>query len=54
MQITDKIEITNEDNMALMSRYENNYFELAIVDPPYGIEMAKTINIKNTKKNMSI
>jgi len=29
--------ITNEDNMELMSRYEDNYFELAIVDPPYGI-----------------
>lgn len=23
--------------MALMSRYEDNYFDLAIVDPPYGI-----------------
>jgi len=29
--------ITNEDNMELMSRYEDNYFDLAIVDPPYGI-----------------
>ena len=29
--------ITNEDNMHLMSRYEDNYFDLAIVDPPYGI-----------------
>jgi site-specific DNA-methyltransferase (adenine-specific) len=28
--------ITNEDNMALMSRYPDNYFDLAIVDPPYG------------------
>ncbi len=23
--------------MELMSRYEDNYFDLAIVDPPYGI-----------------
>ena len=37
MQITDKIQITNEDNMELMSRYPDNYFDLAIVDPPYGI-----------------
>lgn len=37
MNITDKIQITNEDNMALMSRYPDNYFDLAIVDPPYGI-----------------
>ena len=41
MKITDKIEITNEDNMALMSRYPDNYFDLAIVDPPYGIERFK-------------
>ena len=31
------IQITNEDNMELMARYEDNYFDLAIVDPPYGI-----------------
>jgi site-specific DNA-methyltransferase (adenine-specific) len=29
------ITITNEDNMALMARYPDNYFDLAIVDPPY-------------------
>lgn len=29
--------ITNEDCMDLMARYEDNYFDLAIVDPPYGI-----------------
>jgi site-specific DNA-methyltransferase (adenine-specific) len=29
--------ITNESNMELMSRYEDNHFDLAIVDPPYGI-----------------
>ena len=37
MKITDKITITNEDNMELMARYPDNYFDLAIVDPPYGI-----------------
>ena len=37
MKWSDKIEVTNEDNMELMSRYPDNYFELAIVDPPYGI-----------------
>ena len=31
------INITNEDNMELMSRYEDKHFDLAIVDPPYGI-----------------
>ena len=37
MKVTDKITITNEDNMALMARYPDNYFDLAIADPPYGI-----------------
>lgn len=32
--------ITNEDNMLLMARYPDNYFDLAIVDPPYGINAA--------------
>ena len=30
------LKITCEDNMELMSRYPDNYFDLAIVDPPYG------------------
>jgi site-specific DNA-methyltransferase (adenine-specific) len=29
--------ITNEDNMELMARYKDNHFDLAIVDPPYGL-----------------
>ena len=37
MKVTEKITITNEDNMQLMARYPDKYFELAIVDPPYGI-----------------
>ncbi len=39
--------ITNEDNMALMARYPDKYFDLAIVDPPYGINA----DIKNNGKN---
>ena len=31
------LNITNEDNIELMARYPDNYFDLAIVDPPYGI-----------------
>jgi site-specific DNA-methyltransferase (adenine-specific) len=30
-------QVTNEDCMELMSRYPDKYFELAIVDPPYGL-----------------
>lgn len=36
--------ITNEDNMDLMARYSDNFFDLAIVDPPYGIGIDKHIN----------
>lgn len=35
------IQITNEDNMALMARYPDKFFDLAIVDPPYGIGFDK-------------
>ena len=38
---SDKITVTNEDNMQLMARYPDNYFDLAIVDPPYGLERFK-------------
>ena len=43
------INITNEDCMKLMSRYEDNHFDLAIVDPPYGIGLrfSKGKQIKN-------
>lgn len=44
MKVTDKITITNECNMELMARYPDNYFELAIVDPPYGIGADKAQN----------
>jgi len=39
--MTENIKISNEDNMTLMARYEDNYFDLAIVDPPYGINANK-------------
>ena len=34
---TPKSEVFNEDCMVLMSRYPDKYFDLAVVDPPYGI-----------------
>ncbi len=45
--------ITNEDNMQLMARYEDNHFDLAIVDPPYGIGISgqKKVIAKNKKHN---
>ena len=50
MQVTEKIYIENCDNMQLMARYPDNYFDLAIVDPPYGINMSKTVGIGIGKK----
>jgi site-specific DNA-methyltransferase (adenine-specific) len=38
--------ITNEDNMALMARYPDKYFDLAIVDPPYGIREDGNLDLK--------
>ena len=50
--------ITNEDNMELMARYPDNHFDLAIVDPPYGIkkdgqkgEIYKGLKSKHNKKH---
>ena len=37
MKVTDKITITNEDCMDLLKRTPDKYYDLAICDPPYGI-----------------
>ena len=50
MKLTDKIEITNEDNMELMKRFPDGYFDLAIIDPPYGIGFSQ-FNRTNTDSN---
>lgn len=33
--------VTNEDNMAMMSRYSDKFFDLAVVDPEWGINAGK-------------
>lgn len=33
-------EVTNECNMQMMARYPDKFFDLAIIDPPYGINAA--------------
>ena len=35
------MKLVNADCMTLMAEYDDNHFELAIVDPPYGIERFK-------------
>jgi site-specific DNA-methyltransferase (adenine-specific) len=47
------LKITNEDNMELMARYPDNYFELAIVDPPYGINQDKVQENLSNKKGFT-
>ena len=49
MKITDKIEITNEDCMELLKRTPDNFYDLAICDPPYGIERFKNGIGKNDR-----
>ena len=52
---TKEMTITLEDNMDLMARYEDNYFDLAIVDPPYGLDLANmNMGIGKTKKASKI
>jgi len=55
-KIKPKMEITNEDCVDLMARYPDNHFELAIVDPPYGIGADKknSTNIKQTPNSACI
>jgi site-specific DNA-methyltransferase (adenine-specific) len=46
------LSITNEDNMELMARYPDKYFDLAIVDPPYGIERFKKVTTTPSEKDV--
>lgn len=39
---TDLLDIRHCDCMSLMAQCDDNHFDLAIVDPPYGINFAKT------------
>lgn len=43
-------EVYNCDCMELMAKYPDGYFELAIVDPPYGIGFDNKIRDKKNKK----
>ena len=45
-----KLNITNEDNMQLMARYPDKYFDLAIVDPPYGIKASSGASTNGTMR----
>ena len=36
------IDLILDDCMNVMKKYDDNHFDLAIVDPPYGINVCKT------------
>jgi len=51
------LDLRNMDCMELMAQYPDKHFELAIVDPPYGIDvnkmnMGSRKTVMPTKKNM--
>jgi site-specific DNA-methyltransferase (adenine-specific) len=43
-------EVFNEDCMAVMARYPDNHFDLAVVDPPYGININPNMGLKKGQK----
>ena len=49
MRTPPKSEVFLADCMEVMARYPDNHFELAIVDPPYGIKATKTIGVGDTR-----
>ena len=46
------IEVLNIDCMVKMSEYPDKYFDLAIVDPPYGIGAGSVNFINGTSKTI--
>lgn len=53
MQITEKINITNEDCMELLKRTPDKFYDLVICDPPYGIGAGSTKFQSGTRKKKS-
>jgi site-specific DNA-methyltransferase (adenine-specific) len=49
-----KIELHNVDCLPFMKQCNDNQFDLAIVDPPYGIDWMKQIENPNTKANWKV
>jgi len=49
-----KAELHNADCMELMAQYPDGYFELAIVDPPYGIDAANMTMGKGSANDLGI
>ena len=48
--VQDNMTIHNADCMTIMAGYEDNYFDLAVVDPPYGIGADKSHKKRASKE----
>ena len=49
------INVINDDCVSFMKRYDDKFFELAIVDPPYGIGISKNpVRQQHDKKDWDI
>ena len=48
----NKLQIYNKDCVNMMSKMESNMFDLAIVDPPYGIDVTKMSLGKHEKRSI--
>ena len=46
VQIKKIMKVINGDNIETLKEYPDNYFDLAIVDPPYGIGFDNKIRDK--------
>lgn len=51
---TDFLDLYHCDNMELMASYPDKYFDLSIVDPPYGIGQPKQGNLKGYNGRKSL
>src|SRR5690554_4546070 len=49
--ILGNIKLYNADNMEVMKTFKDKQFDLAIIDPPYGIDWMQQIQNPNTKAN---
>ena len=48
-------EVYNEDCIDVMKRYNDNYFDIAVVDPPYGLDLANmNMGVGKSKKASKI
>ena len=49
----NRITISCEDNMDLMARYSDKYFDVAVIDPEYGINVGNMAYLKEVKTTVT-